>query len=219
MGPMLQQDTSFKGTGSCQRLTAREAGRRKHIHTHPQPRDCLADRGAGRGRLSMASATSQQPGGAGGARGAPSRLQACLLPSSATCTRMGQPSCVSAREATGVFGIHTGLKPRQKHSPTIWSPLASLVTAGRGGAGHLLPAPSPQQPGSRQMLSTQVPMGQVQSSSRAHHPHRNLHARQTFCSVSTPAGRDAPGRARMPGSPEAGGWGRGAPVCWPQQQC
>ena len=42
----------------------------------------------------------------------------------------------------GVFGIHTGFKPRQRHSPTSWSPLASLVTAGGGGAGHPLPTRS-----------------------------------------------------------------------------
>lgn len=73
-----------------------------------------------------------------------------------------------------------------------------MVTARGGGAGHPLPAPSPQQPGSRQMLSRQVPVGQVQSSPRARHPHRHLHTRQTFCSASTPAGRGAPSRAGCP---------------------
>lgn len=48
------------------------------------------------------------------------------------------------------------------------------------------------------MLSRQVPVGQVQSSPRARHPHRHLHTRQTFCSASTPAGRGAPSRAGCP---------------------
>lgn len=57
MGPskLKVEGTSFKGTGSCQHLTASEAGRKKHIHMHPQARDHFTDRGVGRGRLSMAS--------------------------------------------------------------------------------------------------------------------------------------------------------------------
>lgn len=90
------EGTSFKGTWSCQHLTASEAGRRKHIHTHPQPRDRLADRrGEREAEQGLHHITA-----AGGSR-APSRLQGCLLPSSATCARRGQPSRVSARKALG----------------------------------------------------------------------------------------------------------------------
>lgn len=133
------EGTSFKGTGSCQQGGEEE----EHPHSSSAQgapgRQRHREREAEHGHHLITAA-----GGEGRAQGAPSRLQG-LLPSSATCTRRGPAEPRLHQGGGGGFGIHTGFKPRQRHSPTSWSPLASLVTAGGGGGGCPLPAPSPQQ--------------------------------------------------------------------------
>lgn len=142
---------------------------RKHIHTHPQPREHEAGGQGGCSRPLPGHSSSGEQG----------TTQASRLLSSAGA---------EPRLHRGLFGIHREFKTRQRQIPASQSPLVSLV---RGGAGR-----SWQQPGCGHGLSTQGLVGQVRRSSRAPQPSQ-APAHETARSLHPhPADRDAPSRAQ-----------------------